>query len=331
MMCMPKVRVVIPTYNREKYLRIAIQSVLNQTFQDFELYILDNASTDNTSDVVRSFKDDRISYIRNESNIGGLANYNKALKVGLEKCEYVILFHDDDIMTPQLLEREVKVLDEHPDVILVATDVELIDGDGNTIAKRSVGVDKDIIFDKYEYVEHYIKNIPGIYAPTVMMRRSFFVENNIEFKSEVGLAIDNYLWFEINMMDCKYYLIHLPLLKYRKHGGQESHVNIVERLNSFFSFSYRLLEKNNVTYLMPRFKVYGTRFIFRILIKSLSYGQINKDEYNKKLVELKSQNYWTNNTGLKLRTLSLAYYFPGIARAFHKLKSTLRSRIAAKL
>ena len=90
-----KVTVAIPTYNRAHYLPEAIESVLAQTFQDFELLILDNASTDNTPELVKSFKDERIRYVRNQTNIGMFGNCNKALE--LARGEYVIIFHDDDI------------------------------------------------------------------------------------------------------------------------------------------------------------------------------------------------------------------------------------------
>ena len=105
----PKVSVCIPTYNRPDFLRQAIESVLAQTFSDYELIISDNASEDSTTDLISSFKDRRIIYIRKEKNIGAIDNFNSCLAAA--KGEYITIFHDDDIMLPDNLAFKVEALD----------------------------------------------------------------------------------------------------------------------------------------------------------------------------------------------------------------------------
>src|SRR6266480_3507457 len=95
------VTVVIPTYNRRTFLPIAITSVLRQTFADFQLIVLDDASTDETASVVTSFQDARISYIRNEINLGMVENWNNGFR--LARTEYVAFLHDDDVWEPKFL------------------------------------------------------------------------------------------------------------------------------------------------------------------------------------------------------------------------------------
>jgi len=101
----------MPVYNGEAYLALAIQSILDQTFTDFELIITDNASTDSTRDICRRFakEDSRIRFIQNDRNIGGWRNHNKVL--GLAQTELFQWAGHDDLRAPEALERCVELLD----------------------------------------------------------------------------------------------------------------------------------------------------------------------------------------------------------------------------
>lgn len=107
----PFFSIVIPTYNRQHFLKVAIAITLQQTFQDFEVIISDNCSTDNTREVVKSFKDKRIRYFRNKKNIGAEPNYKKVMSYARGK--YVFTMGDDDfILFNNTLETIKKLLDE---------------------------------------------------------------------------------------------------------------------------------------------------------------------------------------------------------------------------
>ena len=108
----PKISVGMPVYNGEPYLGISIESILAQTFGDFELIISDNASTDHTEEICRDFasKDDRIIYSRNEENIGAAGNYNRL--VDMASADYFRWSNADDVFAPELHERCVAVLAE---------------------------------------------------------------------------------------------------------------------------------------------------------------------------------------------------------------------------
>lgn len=117
---MPKVSVLIPTYNSASFLDDAIKSVLKQTFTDFELLIVDNCSTDNSSQVIAAYlSDKRIKYFVNEKNLGSTGNFNKCLS--LAKGELIKCLCSDDILHPEILEKFVSVMDKHPDVTLVSS------------------------------------------------------------------------------------------------------------------------------------------------------------------------------------------------------------------
>ena len=101
----PIVSVIIPTYNRAALLPRAIRSVLNQSFQDFELIIVNDGSTDNTEEVVKSFEDNKIRYIRHEKNRGGSAARNTGIKAA--QGQYIGLLDDDDEWLPEKLEKQI--------------------------------------------------------------------------------------------------------------------------------------------------------------------------------------------------------------------------------
>lgn len=115
---LPKVSIGLPVYNGELFLEQAINSILQQTFTDFELIICDNASTDRTGDICRNYqsKDPRVRYYRNAANIGGANNAN--LTFLMSRGQYFRWAAHDDICLPQLLEKCVEVLDNDPSVVL---------------------------------------------------------------------------------------------------------------------------------------------------------------------------------------------------------------------
>jgi glycosyltransferase involved in cell wall biosynthesis len=123
----PTVTVGIPTYNRAALLKDTLESVLAQTYSNFRLVIGDNASTDETPDVVASYSDARIDYIRGERNIGMIGNFNRLIQ--LADTEFLMLLPDDDRLYPNYLKSVVDVLQRHQTVGLVHTAFDEIDAD----------------------------------------------------------------------------------------------------------------------------------------------------------------------------------------------------------
>ncbi|WP_062544269.1 glycosyltransferase family 2 protein [Rufibacter tibetensis] len=115
----PRVSVVLPVYNDEKYIKEAIDSILNQTFYDFELIVIDDRSTDKTSEIVKSFKDSRIRFYINQKNLGRAGSDNFALN--LIKGTYVAKMDSDDVCHPERLAKQVEYLEKHPDVNVVGS------------------------------------------------------------------------------------------------------------------------------------------------------------------------------------------------------------------
>jgi len=129
----PKVSIGVPVYNGQRYLEQALQSLVNQTFNDFELIISDNASTDRTAEICQDFasRDSRIRYYRNATNIGANPNFNRAFE--LATGQYFRWAAYDDVCEPTYLERCVQALDANPGAALAHTRTAIIDETGERI------------------------------------------------------------------------------------------------------------------------------------------------------------------------------------------------------
>jgi glycosyltransferase involved in cell wall biosynthesis len=114
-----KVSVLMPVYNGEKYIREAIDSILGQTFKDFEFLIIDDGSTDKTREILENYDDSRIKLINNKKNIGLTKSLNKGLK--LARGEYIARQDSDDVSMPKRLEKEVSFLNHNKNTALVGT------------------------------------------------------------------------------------------------------------------------------------------------------------------------------------------------------------------
>jgi len=164
---MPKITVAIPSYNHEKYIAHAIRSVLEQTFQDFEIVITDDGSSDETLQVIREFTDPRIRIYCNEKNCGASAAMNNCIQQA--KGEYIAILNSDDLFSPDKLEKQVDFLDKNPEIGAVFGYAQIIDDTkGHTLAQASsndakaVGIDiakkaktlkiEKVVFDRGGYL-----------------------------------------------------------------------------------------------------------------------------------------------------------------------------------
>lgn len=123
-----KVTIAIPTYNRSALLKASLQSALAQDYPDFQVLVLDNASDDDTEAVVRSFRDSRITYVRNETNIGLFPNWKRAVEIN--SSPYLSTLSDDDILLPNFIRESVLALDNHPHAGLSVGQAGFIDPNG---------------------------------------------------------------------------------------------------------------------------------------------------------------------------------------------------------
>ncbi|PWT95006.1 MAG: hypothetical protein C5B53_12095 [Candidatus Melainabacteria bacterium] len=167
---MPKVSVLSPTYNHEAYVREAINSVLSQTFADFELIVGDDCSPDGTADQVRQLSDPRLTFFANERNEGASATWKKCFL--RSKGEYLCWFATDDVYEPHFLSTFVKYLDEHREALGVFALSRYIDAEskltGESWTDIGVGQDRFALLRQLFLLQH------PICAPVGMIRRSVF-------------------------------------------------------------------------------------------------------------------------------------------------------------
>jgi glycosyltransferase involved in cell wall biosynthesis len=139
MMATPLVSVGLPVHNGERHIEASLDSLLTQTFEDFEIIISDNASTDRTPEICKAYaaQDDRIRYYRNTNNVGQTANLSRPIR--LARGKYYRMHHDDDLLEPECLAACVDVLEAEPAVILCHTQTKIIDDQGEVLyAKEPV-------------------------------------------------------------------------------------------------------------------------------------------------------------------------------------------------
>src|SRR6185369_13429688 len=212
----PKVTISIPAYNYAHYLPDAIESVLNQSFSDFELLVIDNCSTDNTREVVEAYiaHDKRVRYICNESNIGLVGNLNRSLSHA--RGEYVKILCADDLLESTCLEKMVLILDSNPNVSLVASRRMLVNGELKPIT--SVGYShREGIFRGVDVINRCLINGNLIGEPSaVLFRRN---QSSRGFNIEYMQMIDVEMWFYLlSQGDFAYIPENLCFL--RQHEGQ---------------------------------------------------------------------------------------------------------------
>jgi len=187
----PRVTVAIPTRNRAELLKGCIQSVLDQTFADIEIIVSDNASTDETADVVASSEDPRIHYSPLEEDIGLYGNLSRCLHLG--RAPYLTIVPDDDYMLPRNLERKAEVLDRHPDVGIVHSSFHLLidNPDGSQVLHEDVnqvGASSDMIESGTVVARRLLSQPYFINFTGALIRRS--VVRDDSFEAADGPAAD---------------------------------------------------------------------------------------------------------------------------------------------
>lgn len=209
---LPRISVIMPVYRtKEEYLREAIESVLKQTFDDFEFLILDDCPQEPREDVVRSYTDVRIKYFKNEKNLGIPQSYNKLLD--LATGEYVVVMNHDDVMLPERLAVQYRFMEQHLEVGLVGTAYKKF-GEIN----RFRAIRNPLWHDE---ICALLLFKSSVHHPTIMMRRALLEASHIRYHEDFISLNDRMLCYEVSKYSK---LANLPqvLYKYRFHTEMTS-------------------------------------------------------------------------------------------------------------
>jgi len=205
----PKISVIMSVYNAEKFLQEAIESILNQTFKDFEFLIINDASTDNSKKIILSYDDKRIRYFENKNNLGVARTLNKGLK--LAKGKYIARMDADDISLPNRFKKQVEFMEKNPLVTVCGTWVKLI---GNKNHENNIWKSPG----DFQSIKSLALFYSPIYHPTVFIRKDTLRKNNLSYDPSFDHAEDYELWVRI-MENFKVSNLKEVLLYHRIHRG----------------------------------------------------------------------------------------------------------------
>jgi len=203
----------MPVYNAENYIKQTIDSILTQTFVDFEFLIIDDGSSDKSLQILSTYTDPRIKVFKNERNIGYVRTLNKLIK--LSKGEYIARQDNDDISFPKRLEKQVHFLNKNQEIGICGSNAMIF------------GTKKNMTFLPLhdEEIRAYMIFSNPIYHPTVMYRKTLFNELGVDKYDESLCPAEDYaMWFNASK---KTKLANLtePLLKYRIHENNTGSLN----------------------------------------------------------------------------------------------------------
>jgi len=232
------ISICVPTYQGEKYVKQTIQSVLDQTYQNFEIIISDDGSSDKTEEICRHFDDPRITFVKHETNLGPKGNWNSCLL--MINGEYYKLLPQDDILTPTCLSEQVHILETMPNIALTFGSRTIINGLGQTIMRRAPLGKSPRKIDGYKLVRQCLKSGGNIIGePGNGLIRTSHVRKVGDYDDIHPYTIDLDYWFRILAEGDAYYTAK-PTSAFRVHNnswsaeiGQKQHRDFVGTISKF--------------------------------------------------------------------------------------------------
>ncbi len=225
-----RVSVLMPVYNGERFLREAIESILSQTYRDFEFLIINDGSNDRSVEIVESYHDPRIKLVHNEKNLGLITTLNKGIEIA--EGRYIARMDADDISLPRRLEKQVSFMDGNPDVAVCGTWVE------------TFGAQK--ILWRYPLVPEAARCrllfLPPVAHPSAIIRKSVLEEKGLRYDTGMRYAEDYDLWVRISE-GSRISNIGETLLKYRLHENSLSKVFRKGQADTSKTIQRRLFER----------------------------------------------------------------------------------------
>ena len=293
---MIKISVVMPAYNAEKYIGQAIESILNQTYSNFEFIIINDGSNDKTKEVILSYKDDRIIYLENERNSGIVVTLNK----GLEKAngEYIARMDADDIAEPNRFEKQIKYLDKNIEIDVL--------GSGICTFGENIKSKKRLFTTNADQLKAELIFSSCIAHPTVMIRKNILEKYNLKYDLNFAGAEDYCLWWEIAKVSK---IATLPdiLLNYRMHESQVTKV----KDSKYYNMMKALMDNRFKDINFDATKEEKTVFMNYCLGRYSIFTQDNIHEFirclNNILKNNKNNNYFNQNKLQKIFELAILY------------------------
>ena len=257
----PKISVIMPIYNEEQFVRLAIESILNQTFSEFEFIIIDDGSTDNTIDAIESFDDPRI--ILYKSHKRGIA---EQLNFGIQKSRSHLIarMDGDDISIQERLEYQYNLLKEKNDISIVGTNIKYVNENG-------------MVFSEMKYPEHnediefQMPIESAVCHPVTVIRKEVFEKYGL-YDNKFNYAEDHELFLRFIFKGVKFYNIQLPLFLYRAPIFRTDRNNIARQNLLSYKLGLEYLQKR---YQSKNSKIDNYKFYYSMGLLEYYRGDIS--------------------------------------------------------
>ncbi len=233
----PFVSVVMPVYNSGRHLKNAIDSILIQSYKNFEFIIINDGSTDNSVEIINSYADTRIKIILNDSNKGLIFSLNKAINFSTGK--YIVRMDADDLSLPERICEQVKFMENNPEVGVC--------GCNYTIFGESVNERVYVAEAKHDAILSQMIFNSSIVHPSLILRRSVLPLSTDIYDKNFIHAEDYALWSEL-IFQCKFSAVNKTLFKYRLHDGQVTSVHTFQQNASADNVRKNILTKLEFVY-----------------------------------------------------------------------------------
>lgn len=208
MVLKPLISILLPVYNAEKYLKESIESILYQTYKNLELIIINDGSTDDSKNIIKSYNDERIVYIENKNNKGLIHSLNTGIDIS--KGEYIARMDSDDISFPERIENQLQFLIENPTISIVGTHAVFFT---ESIDKPIKNWDLDLKNTQPSEIRNTLKWENCIIHPSICMRKS--IAKDLLYDETQKNYEDYDLWLRASAMNIEIGKINQPLLYYR--------------------------------------------------------------------------------------------------------------------
>lgn len=212
----PKVSIIMASYNHAEYIGQAIESILGQTYTNWEFIIYDDCSTDNSAEIIKAYRDNRIRFYQGKKNIGAVCAFNELLK--LTQGEYVAILGSDDMWEKDKLQEQIEVLEKDKDIAVCFSFASLIDEEGMPYPESSCEFDVTIFNQKNrtrgEYVRNFFEKGNYLCHPSSVVRKNVVNEIGM-FDKRFRQLHDFYYWTQI-VQKYTFFIIQKPLVQYRR-------------------------------------------------------------------------------------------------------------------
>lgn len=250
-----RVSIILPVYNGEKFIAFAIESVLAQSYRNWELLVMDDGSTDRTANVVKRYaeKDNRIKYHKNEQNLGIQKTLNRGLKAA--QGAYIARIDDDDTWCDvDKLSKQVKFLDDNPEYVLVGTGVIVVDERGNELSRYLTPCKDEDIRKKILSGNCFVHS-------SVMFRRAAVLKvGGYSEEEEVKHSEDYDLWLKLGEIG-KFANLPIYAVKFTLRGGSVSHKNKIKQFRAVIKIAEKY-KKDYPNYLLSNIRNYSRLILY---------------------------------------------------------------------